>query len=227
MGLAPVVSRLISGSNRKGGWHLFPLRLGLYKPAISPCVPPCRLAPSRPQALRSSKAPTAFGVVQLKISIGYNLPVSMRRLIRTRRLSISAVVSLLAFGLVATTDARSFWHYDTWISQNGCLAIGLANGSAVTNYEFATKSRIYPRGRHMQFKTTNQVGSRIWQNVRAFPIQCEMIHDRAGNGGTFCFCASLWPLLLLLLIIPMRWLFARPESSPAFPVVTRIAGVAP
>jgi len=29
----------------------------------------------------------------------------------------------------------------------------------------------------------------------------------------------LWPMLLLLLIAPVRWLIARPANSPAFPVI--------
>ena len=29
----------------------------------------------------------------------------------------------------------------------------------------------------------------------------------------------LWPLLILLLIAPVRWLTARPANAPAFPVI--------
>jgi len=31
----------------------------------------------------------------------------------------------------------------------------------------------------------------------------------------------LWPLLLLLLIAPIRWLIARPANAPAFPVIAK------
>jgi len=58
------------------------------------------------------------------------------------------------------------------------------------------------------------LGFAVWKRVMRFP-------KATGTGSVFYVRAPLWPLLILLIIAPARWLIARPENAPAFPVITK------
>ena len=147
----------------------------------------------------------------------------MRRPTRTRRLSIAAMASLLAFVAAAGADVRSFWNYDIWqtVSNKGGCAIVLGRGCAA----FARRSGaalpgaipIMPKGHtHIDYQPHRSDVLESFWNFR-FQNRADI---KQGRGSTFAFVGPIWPLLLLLLITPVRWLIARPANAPAFPVIT-------
>ena len=147
----------------------------------------------------------------------------MQRPTRTRRLSIAAMVSLAAFAVVAGADVRCFWNYDIWqtVSKKGGCAIILGRGCAV----FARRSGaalpgaipIMRRGHtHLDYQPHR---SDILESFWNFKIQ-NGAGLKPSYGSMFAFGGPVWPLLLLLLIIPIRWLIARPANASAFPIIT-------
>ena len=146
----------------------------------------------------------------------------MRRPTRTRRLSIAAVLSLLAFGVVAAAGARSFWVLDN-LSLGAHQVIFVNRGCLVYDHESTDGNLSSP--------FIAQHGSVLIEE-RAFSVgkilSADWVHagfwgGKGTDGFRYCeryFGMPLWPLLLLLLIAPARWLIARPVDAAAFPVVT-------
>ena len=121
------------------------------------------------------------------------------------------MVSLLALVVAASADIRSYWNIDAWQSvRNGkgralvlvCGCVAFAGGAGIP---------FLPNG-HSHFDN-EPYRSDVLQSLWHFEL-----HDP--GGPEYGFVGPLLPLLLLLLIIPVRWLFARPASAPAFPVIT-------
>ena len=145
----------------------------------------------------------------------------MRRPTRTRRLGFAATVSLLAFLMVAIAGVRSFWNCDLWqfmingkgqayFLYSGRAGFVCRSGEAMpTEYSGHTHTVVEP----------NRYGA--LQSLWGFEVHYGVDSARQHDGPVFEFCAPLWPLLLVLLIIPARWLIARPAGSPAFPVVSK------
>src|SRR2546421_3507917 len=118
---------------------------------------------------------------------------------RTRRLSVAAMVSLVAFVLVAGAGVRSFWtmdeldfNHDRAIALNGgCLHYGHAswpiNQELIAHQSRKYQVLVYPNG---------ILGFALWH--QALPP--------LGKQKIFRVCTPIWPLLLLLLIAPLRWL---------------------
>jgi len=70
----------------------------------------------------------------------------MRRPTRTRRLTIAAVLSLMAFGVVTGAGVRSFWSLDCWENSNGRWGIALAGGCAIFNHHSEFPASYTPIG---------------------------------------------------------------------------------
>ncbi len=138
----------------------------------------------------------------------------MRRPTRTRRLSIAAIVSLMAFVVVSGASVRSFWIYNGW-------------GFGRFRYLDLQRGRVvYERFSGGSFETMAD-HSRFLSNP-ATPLDALStfkfaVLDQTLFGGirVFVIWTPLWPILLLLLIAPLRWLVARPANAPAFPVLTK------
>lgn len=140
----------------------------------------------------------------------------MRRPTRTPRLSIAAIASLLAFGVVLGIGVRSFWMWDQWHLGMGKI-IAIENG-CVSYAHISDKSDRFPMLKHDTFQAggmpaINDSIPPIWSFAGFSQRQIATSRVEA-----FSFGAPLWPLLLLLLISPVRWLMARP-IGPAFPVI--------
>lgn len=145
----------------------------------------------------------------------------MRRPTRTRRLSIAAVVSLLVFAAVAGVGARSFWILDN-LSLGVHQVILLNRGCLVYEHESTNGNLSSP--------FIAQHGSALIEE-RAFTVEkilsADWVHAGFWGGemtdgfsyeGRY-FGVPLWPLLLLLLVAPSRWLISRAANAPAFPVI--------
>jgi len=137
----------------------------------------------------------------------------MRRPIRTRRLSIAAMASLLAFAVVAGAGIRSFWTMDELdFGQRRATAL---NGGYVhyarASFEIGQGLVVHQSRRYQVISYPNNfLGFSVWKQVTSFP---------GASGTVFRLRVPLWFPLLLLLIAPVRWLIARPQYVPAFPVV--------
>lgn len=143
----------------------------------------------------------------------------MHRPTRTRRLSIAAMASLLAFVMVAGAAARSLWVCDGW-TYGGNQAIGFYGGRVIY-------TQVLPNLQSGHFSSTSTPIDRTFRDAvwgfsaerKAFPAPIKV--NPRGQVSFISVTVPIWPLLLLLLIAPARWLIARSASAPAFPVVTR------
>ncbi len=134
----------------------------------------------------------------------------MRRPTRTRRLSIAAIVSLLLFAMVAVPGIRSFWTWEVWSNHNGRLVIALVRGRVSYLRASEVVTQLLPPG-YSSYKSSPD-----WNSIRESLWGFRIDNDQA----LFMMHVPIWPLLLLLLIAPARWLIARPVDAAAFPVVT-------
>lgn len=139
----------------------------------------------------------------------------MRRPARTRRLSIAATWSMLAFVILAGAGLRSIRTYDVWESNS--WIIGLQNGSigclrATGYYAGGPTNRLG----HVS-GDAKTVGPLV--NLKFSFSNRDVIPGRPGALRIIEFHIPLWFPLLLLLIVPMRWLIARPANAPAFPII--------
>jgi len=140
----------------------------------------------------------------------------MRRPTRTRRLSIAAIVSLLAFVVLATAGVRSLrtlekWSFKSW---RGVELIG----GRVIYWHWHGKSvhgEAQSAGHESQKLPSTEFV--IFWNFEVFDKQ---LYPELRDSRLLQVCVPLWPFLLLLLIAPVRWLIARPANAPAFPVIT-------
>lgn len=138
----------------------------------------------------------------------------MHRPTRTRRLSIAAIVSLLAFVMLAGAGVRSFWTWDMLTDGNG-RAIALQQGCII--YEHSIATRPDAPSSHFSGSAKNLP---VPKNFLGFAVENRVIHTQFGNDKVFGVRVPTWLPLLLLLLAPTCWLLARPASAPAFPIVT-------
>ena len=132
----------------------------------------------------------------------------MRRPTRTRRLSIAALASSLVFVVIASAGIRSFWRWDAITNHYGRDIRLEAGHITYRQMSDPLSAALYPRARHIAWKTRVSRESLIlWPRIEIY-------------GNSLNVCLPLWPVLLLLLIAPARWVTARPIGGPAFPVVT-------
>ena len=144
----------------------------------------------------------------------------MRRPTRTRRLSVAAMVSLLAFVVVAGIGARSYWKYDIFgkYGSGAWQGIGIEKGRVVfmRTWGMAITNQSYPVG---YFSGKENLG--VPPGVFGFCVSTESSPPAPyPDAHTFVLAMPVWPLLLLLLLILVCWFIARPANAPAFPVLT-------
>jgi hypothetical protein len=135
----------------------------------------------------------------------------MQRPIRTRRLSVAAIASLVGFVMVASAGVRSFWTLDE-LDFGYDRAIALNGGCLHYAHSSFAIDRQPIQHRSMKYQVLNSpnviLGFGIWNQV-PFP-----------NAKIFRACTPIWPFLLLLLIAPLRWLVGRPAVTSAFAIIT-------
>lgn len=151
----------------------------------------------------------------------------MRRPTRTGRLSITAILSLLALVAVAGIGVRSFWFQESWTLQpasTGRVAermIALNRGRVScedVSWITATKpSELRDLGYMSGDLKSPFPGHRSILGLSETKEVALILKDR--TLVILVVDVPLWPLLVLLLIAPLRWLIARPAGGPAFPVV--------
>jgi len=143
---------------------------------------------------------------------------------RTRRLAMIAAVSLAMFAAVSAVELRSFWRWDGWISANGRWIAQLADGCALYNSKSGGTElpAQHPQRGHLHAQVTPDSTS-FEKGLWGFIAHSQSANTRAGRVTVFLLRLPIWPLLLLLLIIPARWFYARPAGR-AFPVVTEAKG---
>jgi len=131
--------------------------------------------------------------------------------VRTRPLSIVAILSLLAFIIVAVMAVRSLWIVDAW--QLG-----------ESTFIWTPRGRVY----YVRYSTAGIASQSLHSSSRGAP---------PSDAYALEFRVKIWPnrserleisvpfiyLLLLLLIAPVRWLIATPalhtttEPNPSVP----------
>ncbi|HEX5242368.1 MAG TPA: hypothetical protein VFW23_03820 [Tepidisphaeraceae bacterium] len=143
----------------------------------------------------------------------------MRRPTRTRRLSIAAIASLLAFVVAAAAGVRSFWISDTWIFAICQSEIALSSGCVTGARIKSVGMKGFDRSKHLSDRVApdkHNIARAMW-GFRAWRV---VLPHRSGvREEISAIEAPLWSLLLLLLIAPVRWLIAHPADAPAFPVI--------
>lgn len=152
----------------------------------------------------------------LRAQRGGIILVSMHK-IRTRRLSIVAVVSFVAFVVVAVITIRSFWLSDGWADNSGHF-IALEGGRIAYTHIFVPN--YLPSG-HLpaSMSPDRQVLENAIWGFRAY--KSSIPSDPSGQAiPAFRAAVPLWPLLVLLIVAPVRWLRAQQSNEPAFPVIT-------
>jgi len=153
----------------------------------------------------------------------------MRRLTRRRRLSIAAIISLLALVGVAGIGARSYSIQNTWtlqptprgkvmeriftlnrgrISYEEVSWITATQPSDLRDLGYMSGDPKSPSAGHRSI-----LGLSETKEVVLILKDCTLV--------LLVVDVPLWPLLLLLLIAPIRWLIARPANAPAFPVIAK------
>lgn len=147
----------------------------------------------------------------------------MRRPTRTRRLSIAAIVSLLLFVAVAGAGVRSFWTWDEWSLGTG-LGVDLIRGCIDFMHQSKGNTVDSPLFAHSSVSAdaTDTLDSLILPKWSFAGFSERHVGDGNSTFEQTYFAVPLWPLLLLLLIVPVRWLFARAPNTPAFAVVTDV-----
>jgi len=142
----------------------------------------------------------------------------MRRPTRTRRLSIAAMVSMLAFVAVAMAEIRSFRVWDGWFIGN-TQRIAISRGYFQYGHLWISSPELVP------FQILHVSGHDVTSTAphKTFlGVSYEHVVFWQGppNYDLHLFSISVSFPLLLLLIIPTSWLIARPADAPAFAVVT-------
>lgn len=128
----------------------------------------------------------------------------MRRATRTRRLSIAAIVSMLL--LVVVAQAESHWiEIPSPIGDSGSLK--LSDGTVECRLRWNQKPSADPGPRSLS--EHHLLGFTVTKWVAGFGPVILIIK------------VPRWPVFLLLLIIPVLWIIARPPNAPAFPVVAK------
>ena len=147
----------------------------------------------------------------------------MHRPTRTRRLSIAAIVSLLAFVVVAAADVRSHGTWDRW--NLGARRIMLVHGCVLYAYDPADATDHFPfHESYLAAGAESRPEFYIppdWAFAGFSKSSLENVIISNGEHSTeLCLKAPLWFPLLLLIIAPVSWLIARPANAAAFPVIT-------
>lgn len=139
----------------------------------------------------------------------------MHRPTRTRRLSIAAITSCAFFVIVAAVVVRSFWTADLLILRPGTTVV---IDNSVVLFAHAPPDLIVGAS-HQSWPTRPYALN--WSILKLSHTRHIIHREGTGAGTISVYGIPPWPPLLLLLIAPVRWLIARSENVPAFPVITK------
>ena len=134
---------------------------------------------------------------------------------------VVALVSMVAFLAVAAVGVRSLWVHDSFFEWGdyGDRAIDIYNGCVAFERQLPDPPRRLITGidvhQHTAVQLTPSLHS-IAQAIRGF----EKTETDLTASKIIVVTIPIWPLLLVLLIAPLRWLIARPADAPAFPIIT-------
>lgn len=143
--------------------------------------------------------------------------VNMKRPTRTRRLSIAAITSLLAFMALASAGVRSFWTWDGWVFPGEAELTGIMLHRGSIFCVHPTGETLQGGFRHVSGPVQTDPG--LPGSILGFFVSNDLDHGADGI-RTFALQMPLWLPLLLLLVAPVLWLVARPANAPAFPFIT-------
>lgn len=142
----------------------------------------------------------------------------MQRPIRTSWMSIAAMVSFAAFAVLTVFAVRSFWTWDLLsdgVSEMITLSDGCVmythtstSGASGTSLNGHIAGRGYPNRRSLR------------RAILGFSATRSILPSGLGQLQISQVTLPLWPLLLLLIVMPLLWLIARPPPRPAFNVIT-------
>jgi len=147
----------------------------------------------------------------------------MRRPIRTRRLSIAAMVSLLLIVAVTAEGIRSFKKYDELVYGYSRQLVIIGGDIGYTH----TTGIYVPEDGTLAY-SSGEIARSGWGDAD-YPVcrfQMRVTNTVVTGPGPiriFEVWVPLWFLLLFLLIAPVLWLMSRRASTlsrPAFPVIT-------
>lgn len=144
----------------------------------------------------------------------------MNRPNRTRRFSVAAILSLLAFVTLAIAGIRSFSNWNAW-GMGSHKRVLLTHGYI----QYARfRITVLPVSRAtLMLERSHSIGSLPDLPDRSF-LGFSYEHDQSrGPSARYeghYFWVPLWFPLLLLLIAPALWVIARPITGQAFPVIT-------
>ena len=148
----------------------------------------------------------------------------MRRPTRTRRLSIVAIVSLVVFVGLAGAGVRSYTTWDEW-QFNIHHSVGIYHGY----FYYWNTHLTLPPGITPKWTSGHSSGGQTTAEPLPYKSFLGFFYDREGGLDRYpaypddyqsSIYIPLWFPLLLLLILPVRWLIARRANAPASPVIT-------
>jgi len=135
-------------------------------------------------------------------------------------LSIAAIVSCAAFWAVACVCAQSFRAPDHSRALGRGGFIDLSNGY----FEYMHMSKLATLDQRVLRDPSFSVAhSQSWDEYHrfaGFSFGHSIFDTEKSTYAAFSFGMPLWPLLVLLLMVQVRWLLAQPADRSAFPVVT-------
>ena len=144
----------------------------------------------------------------------------MQRPIRTSWMSIAAMVSFAAFAVLTVFAVRSFWTWDL-LSDGVSEMITLSDGCVMyTHTSTSGASRTSLNG-HISGRGYPNLRS-IRRAILGFSATRSILPSGVGQLQVSQVTLPLWPLLLLLIVMPVLWLIARPPAGPAFTVLTEV-----
>ena len=145
------------------------------------------------------------------------MAILMRRPTRTRRLSIAAIASLLAFVVAAGFTVRSFWMVNGWIDKSGQF---IALDAGLLTYTHVSATDFFPSGHVWHIWNSSRPNRQaLGDAIFGFRAGKSYTSEEPGNVTQFTIAVPMWSILLLLLVAPARLLIARSANAPAFPVI--------
>jgi len=135
-------------------------------------------------------------------------------------MSIAAMMSFAAFVVLAVLSVRSFWTWDLLsdgVSEMITLSDGCVmythtstSGASGTSLNGHISGRGYPNRRSIR------------RAALGFSATRSILPSGLGQLQISQVTLPLWPLLLLLIVMPVLWLIARPPAGLAFHVIADI-----
>jgi len=145
----------------------------------------------------------------------------MHRPVRTSWISIAAIASFVAFAMLAVFAARSFWSWDRFT--DGTSETVTVTDGGIT-YQHVSAAALPAVGQKLHLSGPSSPDSRsIRRAIWGFRATRRVLPSGLGQVEISQVTFPLWPLLLLLIVMPVLWFISRPEGAAAFPVLTDVS----